>query len=171
MSGGRSINADLLTELRGAHPLPVILLEIATGDGTTPYIRICNFDRDIDFPSSGGNTFTARPFECDEVQISGTELEGIDVTLADADLEFDTWLQTTNFKWRKMNRYLVDRDALDGSTKAVMDSFRFVSRRRGHHVTIMHFEPLAAILQRIEVPKRTLSREEYPAIPDEGVVQ
>lgn len=171
MSGGRGAHADLLTQLRGEQPKPVILLEIATGDVGTPYIRICNLDRDITFPSSGGNIFTARPFDIEAVTISGTEFEGVDVTMPDVDLEFDTWFQSTDFKWQKMSRYMVDRDSLDGATKAYRDTFRFVSRRRGHLVTIMHFEPLGAILQRIEVPKRTLSREEYPAIPDEGIVQ
>ncbi len=171
MSGGRAVNAAMLTELRSIDPKPVILFEIATGDSMEPWIRITNFDRDITFPSSGGNLYTARPFECTEVEISGTTTQGIEVTLPDVDLAIDTWLQSTDFRFAKVNRYLVERDSLDSAAKAIMDTFRMTSRTRGHFVATFRAEPLAAILSRIQVPKRTLSREDYPAIPSEGLIR
>lgn len=167
----RGINSSFKTQLQSADPKPIILLKIATGDSTEPYIYISSDEADTVFPSTSGATYTARPFVCSEVKIDGSEQPAIEVTLADVDLAVDTWLDTTDFRFAKVTRYLVERDSLDSSAKSISDTFRVISRTRSDRVATFRAEPLSAILARLELPRTSLTREDFPAIPDRGVVR
>jgi hypothetical protein len=148
-----------------------VLLEIATGlTGASAYIRICNYDSNVVFPTTGGSTYTARPFECSEVEVDGSEQKAIEITLPDVDFAVDTYLLSTDFRFALVNRYLVERDSLDSSAKAILDTFRVTSRSRTDRAVKFRAEPLQAILARINLPRQVLTREEFPTLPDRGVV-
>lgn len=168
----RGLNADFQTQLRSADPKPVVLLQLATGltAAGSQYIRICDFDRDLAFPAAGGVTFAARPFTVSEIRIDGSERPAIEVTLPDADFAIDTFLLSTDFRFALVNRYLVERDSVDSAAKAIMDTFRVTSRSRADRVVTFRAEPLGSILSRIMLPRRVLTREDFPSIPDRGVV-
>lgn len=168
----RGLNADFQAQLRSADPKPVVLLRIATGltSAGDEYIRIANHESDVAFPATSGATFTARPFDCSEVRIDSAENVAIEVTIPDVDFAVDTWLQSTDFRFAKITRYLVERDSLDSSAKALTDAFRVVTISRTDRVVKFRAEPLAAIFSRIRLPRRSLTREDFPAIPDRGVV-
>lgn len=168
----RGIDSSFQTELRSADPKPVILLKIATGltSAGNDYIRITDFETSLKFPSTTGSTFTARPFAVSDISIGGTEQSAIEITLPDVDFEFDTWFASTDFRLQTVTRYLVERDSLDAATKALTDSFRILSRSRTDRVVTFTAEPILGILSRLTIPRRSLSREDYPGISDRGVI-
>jgi hypothetical protein len=167
----RALNADFQTQLRSVDPKPIVLLEIATGltaAGST-HIRMTSDDHATVFPTTGGSTFAARPFQCSEAQVDADESGGIEVTIPDVDFAVDTYLLSTDFRFSLVNRYIVERDSLDSSAKAIMDTFRVTSRSRQDRVVTFRAEPLCAVFSRVTLPRRKLSREEFPALPDYGV--
>jgi hypothetical protein len=169
----RSLNSAFQTQLRSADPKPVVLLRIATGltAAASQYIRIANFESDVVFPSTAGSTFTARPFEISEVSTDWSEPAEIEIRIADADLAFDVWLDSTDFRLQTITRYLVERDSLDSSAKAITDTFRILSHTRADREITFTAEPMLGILSRLNLPRRILTREEAPNIPDRGIVE
>ena len=166
----RGTNAALLSELRSVDPKWITLIAIETGDVGPPWLRYTDDEADVVFPDAG-DTYEARPIEVSDVSIDGEDREGITVRLADVDFEIDTWLLTTDFRYKKVWRYLVERDSLDSSAKAIKDLFRIVNRDRGDRFVQFTAEPLAAIFARIELPQRVMTREDFPGIPSEGAVR
>ena len=165
----RGFHADLTAASRETSPKPTILIAIETGDVGTPWIRLTSTESDLVWPT-GGDTYTARPFEFADFEVASGGEKSVQLKLADVDGYFDTWLATTNFRWKTVKRYRIDRDVLDSSTKAQLDQFRFVSRKRTDREFVMTVEPRLAILSRVRIPGQILTREEFPGIPDEGEI-
>ena len=154
--------------MRELNPQPTVLLEIATGltSAGNEWIRITSDDADRAWPT-GGNTFTARPFEAQEFTVSGEDRPGIRITFSDTDGYWNTWLASTSFKWSKVRRWLIDRGVTNLSTQAQLDTFRIISRDRGDRTISFNAEPYTAILSRIRVPGQSLTREDFPGLPNE----
>jgi hypothetical protein len=164
----RGTDSGLLTELRSVDPKPVTLIALETGNVTTPWLRWTDHEQDVVFPSSGGDTYSARPLQVSDVTVDAEDRAGVTVEVADVDADLDTWLLTTDFRYRKLWRYLVERDSLSSTTKAVKDLFRVVARARKDRTVQLACEPLGAILSRVYLPQRVMSREDFPGIPAEG---
>jgi len=164
----RALDADLLAELQSDDPKPVTLIAIETKDGGTPWLRYCTFDVDVTFPAVTGDVYTARPFSVDEVLVSGADRPGITITLADADLAIDTWLQTTGFLHHRVWRYLIERDEYDSSVKALSELYRISHRERVFQGVRFHANPLLSILGKIRLPRRSMTREDFPGMLVDG---
>lgn len=154
---------------RGTNPKPTVLISIETGDGGTPWIRLTSTEVDLVFPTAG-NTYTARPFEFGEFSVASGDEKSVQLRLADVDGYWDTWLATTQFRWKTIERRRIDRDVLTSSLRMQIDRFRFVSRQRVDREFVMTVEPRLAILSRIRLPGQILTREEFPGIPDAGEI-
>ncbi len=166
----RGLDADLVGELQGADPEPIVLLEIATGNTTTPTVYLTSNEKDHKWPTATGTTYTARPFELGDIVTEGGEFPGLDVRLPDTDSYWDTWLLTTDFRHQRVTRRLVDRDRLADSTECDTDVFRISNHRMDGYQFVLTVEPLQSILQRLTVPLRTMTREDFPGMPTEGMV-
>ena len=165
----RGFHADLNTASRATSPAPAVLVAIETGDAGTPWIRMTSTETDFVFPDAG-DTYTARPFEFGEFEVASGAAMSMQLKLADVDDYWDTWLATTDFRWKTCKRYRIDRAVVDSVTKAQLDTFRIVNRTRTDREFVFTLEPRMAILQRIRVPGQILTREEFPGIPDSGPV-
>lgn len=160
----RATPATLITELRETGYQPVTLIEIETGDVGTPWIRLTSDESDQVWPTTTGSTFTARPFGITEVALDSSRSEGIQLECADADDYFKDWLATTDFVKKKLKRYTVDRGALTSTSDAILDVFRITNRSRQGETFTFHAEPLGAILARLTMPAKSLTREDFPGI-------
>jgi len=165
----RDFHSDFEDASRVTTPQPTVLISIETGDSGTPWIRLTSTEQDFVFPD-GGDTYTARPFEFGEFDVVQGGEKSVQLRLADVDNYFATWLATTTFRWKTIERRRIDRDVTDGATKIQLDRFRFVSRQRTDREFIMAVEPILAILSRIRIPGQILTREEFPGIPDAGEI-
>lgn len=165
----RDFNSTFQDANRGVNPKPTVLITIETGDVGTPYIRLTSTEVDFVFPDAG-DTYTARPFQFGEFTVASGEEKSVQLRLADVDGFWDTWLATTNFRWKTIEVRRIDRDVTTSGLRKQLDSFRFVSRQRVDREFIMNVEPRLAILSRIRVPAQILTREEFPGIPDSGEI-
>jgi hypothetical protein len=158
--------ATLKTALQGVAPRPSVLIEIATGltSAGDEYIRITSDPVDRSF---SGSTYTARPFEHGGFKVEQRAAGNMTITASDTDAYWGTWLLSTDFRWQKVNRYLIDRS--EGVT-AYQDTFRVRNIERTDRSIRFMCEPLSAILRRVQVPQQRLTREEFPGIPAEGEV-
>ena len=165
----RDLNTTLQTRLRDDNPKVTVLVEIGTG--TTPAtIYITNNDVDLVFPSTGGTTYTARGFVAPENMISPTERKGGSLNFADADGYWKTWRAATDFRFQRVNVKLIDRDAVSLSTYARLDGLRVVGASEGDSTFSIDVEQLSGILAVIQVPRRDMTREDFPGMPLEGVI-
>jgi len=162
----RSTGSTFQTEMRSVDPKPVVLFEIATGITATPYIRVAISDSDVSF---GGNTYTARPAEHEDFEITPGESGGMDVTFADADGYFANFRATADFRWKTFTRYVLERDA--GPDYAMTDSFRISQTQLGTHTVIFTVKPLLAVLNDVKIPAEAMTREEFPGITNDGMVR
>ncbi|RKY16270.1 MAG: hypothetical protein DRQ55_18335, partial [Planctomycetota bacterium] len=154
--------------LQSVDPKPVTLIAIETKNGGTPWLRYCTFDQDVTFPESTGDLYEARPFAVDEVTVSSSDRPGITITLADADLEFDTWLQTTDFRHHRVWRYTIERDEFDSALKTLKESYRISHRERIHNAIRFTANPLLSILSITRLPRRSMTREDFPGMLVDG---
>lgn len=163
----RDLNATLKAKLQGAEIKPTVLLSIATG--TSPAtIYVTTSEVDLVYPTAG-QTYTARPMTVPDLMISGTEARAGAIEFGDADHFWQTWLESTDFRFCRVEMRLVERDTLGSATYRRLDTLR-VRRvdRMPRSVTFM-IEPLTGILGAVKIPKRTLSRDDFPGLPREGV--
>lgn len=172
-SYGRKFDDDFLDALRQVNPEPIILFEITTGLTSTgnDIIRVALYEKDVVWPSVSGNTFTARAGESDDFKMQYGENGEFNLTLGDGDGYFETWLLSTDFRYQKVTRYLIEVTENDDSDKAMVDSWRIDHIEQQPHQVTFVCEPLVAVLARIKVPKRVLTREDYPGMVNEGVVR
>lgn len=163
----RDLNATLKTALQSDEMKPTVLLAIATG--TSPAtIYITTNEVDLAFPT-GGTTYTARPFSVPELMLSGTEAHAGTIELPDADAYWQTWLESTDFRFSKVEMLLVERDNLGNAAQRRLDTLRVRSIDQQARGVVMNVEPLAGIFAAVKIPKRTLSREDFKGLPREGV--
>ena len=159
----RPWSATLKSELQGATPLPLVLIDIGTGSSPAT-VYITNSAESL---SVAGTTYSARPVSVSAHTISGSEYPGIDVSLGDGDGYWDTWLLTTTFRKQRLRVLLMDRDQTGSLTHARVDTFRIVQYSRGDREVTLRAEPLTTILSEIMIPRRVLSRNEFPGLPTE----
>lgn len=166
----RGTHADFLSEFRQVGPEPVLMLEIPTG--TTPtHIRLTSNEVDHVWPTGGSDTFEARPFEMGPITLDGAELGAIEVRIADVDHVFNDWLASIDFRFKRMTRFLVDRSEMSSATKAMKDVLRISHHTREAYGIVLHAEPLQAILQRVTLPTKVMTREDFPGMLTEGVIR
>jgi hypothetical protein len=151
--------------MRSADVKPLVCLIVRTGTGSS--ILVTNNDVDIKFPTTTGSTYTARPMTTGEIKVSGTDTSPFDVTFGDGAGFWDTWLVSTDFRFQRVTRLLVERDSLGAADRAHVDTFRVRSVDRADKEVTFHTEPLRGILQTFRVPKIAMTRENYPGIPDD----
>ena len=164
----RDLNATLKAKLQGSEMKPTVLLAIGTG--TSPAtIYVTTNEVDMAFPT-GGTTYTARPMSVPDLMISGTEARAGSIEFSDADHYWQTWLESTDFRFQRVEMSLVERDTLGSILYRRLDTLRVRRVDRGARVTVFSVEPLAGILGATQIPKRTLSREDFPGLPRAGVV-
>lgn len=167
--GKRATPATFGDEIVSVDPQPIVLLDITTG--TSPAnIRITTNESDMEWPTGSGNTFSSRPFTISEHRIDPEEFPSVTVELGDVDDSFDTWLNTTTFRNQSITRYILDRDQLTQTTFAITDKWRISHRIQTPEKFSFVAEPLQAILARVTLPQRTLTREDFPGIRPDGTV-
>jgi len=160
--------ATFNTALQGVTPRPTTLLAIVTGlSAPDDVIRVTSDDRDRVWPATGGATYTSRPFETDGFLVSTDDRRALTVRFADVDGYFATWLNSTDFRHKKITRFVIDRSEDDDVEQAQVDAFRIVSRHRGDRQIEFSCEPWTAILTRARLPARILTRAEFPGLPNE----
>jgi hypothetical protein len=157
----RGITSTYTADLREVALDPVVLLEMQTTGGT--WCRFTQNETDLSF---NGSTFSARPFSVSEIGLDGDDQSGITLEFGNVDGYFDS----RDFRKKKVNVYRADRDHLN-ATDCFLDTFRVVKRERLPGIAIYEASTLAAILSVIQVPARSLTREDFPAIPREGMVR
>ena len=160
----RDFHATFTAASRETNPKPTVLIAIETGDVGTPWIRLTSNETAT---THDGETYSPRPFEFGQFSVAGESGGSAQLLLADADGYFATWLATTDFRWQTVKRYRIDRSVSD---KDQLDFFRIVNRNRSDREFIFTVEPRLAILQRMRMPGQVLTREEFPGIPDSGVI-
>jgi len=164
----RSLPSAFTTPAQSTSPEPIRLLELETGDATTPWIRLCSGADNVTFPSSGGNVYTARPFKVGKIEHAAGKSPDVEITFPDGDYSFDTWLQTTDFRRKRVIVLDVERSALGSSSNAKRDQFWIDNRTRSQRGVVFRALSLAAIMRIVRIPKRTFTRELFPGIPREG---
>ena len=163
----RDLNATLKAKLQGSEMKPTVLMTIATG--TSPAtIYVTTNEVDMAFPT-GGQTYTARPMIVPDVMISGTEAKNGSVTFADADHFWQTWLESTDFRFQRVEMKLIERDTMGSEVYRRLDTLRVRRVDRATRSVTFLVEPLTGILGVFKIPKKTLSREEFPGLPRKGV--
>lgn len=168
----RSLPSAFTGSMGDLDPQPRVLVEIATGlTGANAFIRITNADADVSWPTSGGATYTSRPMQISDARIDGGDHEGITFRLADADDYFATWLLSTNFRHQKVRRWLVSLGSTATSAHAILDVYRVESRERTPHEVVFSAKPAQGILSQLKLPRRTMTRSDFPGLPREGLVR
>lgn len=160
----RGLTSALLTALRAAKPEAIVLLTIETKD-TPSHIRVCNQEQDVTF---AGNTYTARGFGLDSIRIDGQETPTLEVTFADIDVFWDTWLDTTDFRRHRATLEIVTRDTMATAANVFSESFRITGRSRAPMEVMFRLEPLRGILNKVRRPQ-SMSRKEFPGLPNQPV--
>ena len=167
----RGLHADFLAERQSVNPAPLVLVEIETGDGGTPWLRFTQNQPDGTWPDPGGNLYTARPFQFSQFAVEGGSTPGIEVQFPDVDLFFDNWLSSSTFLWKKLIRKQVERGELGSGDKVQIDQWRITKKSRSDQLFTFIAEPLLSILQGITIPREGLTREDFPGLPRAGVLQ
>lgn len=164
----RGLPAAMVTELQSDDPKPTTLIKISTGDSGTPWIYLTDKIGGITFDSKA---YVSRPFEIAESKIAAGEFPAIEISIADVDRYFDTWLLTTEFRFKKVIRKVIERDEMGASDQAISDTYRISHKWQEAHRIVFIVEPLQAILSRVRVPARTMTRDDFPGMPTEGMVR
>lgn len=164
----RDRHVDLAAAYKGESPAQILLLELAFQD---PPIRLTNYDGDLDW---AGETWSARPFQVGEqTHANQDEAPGQSVSIAD----LDGWwkgLQDAGavFERKRVTIYRVDRAILGTVAEEVKnhkDVFVLDKWTRPHGAVILELMDFLGILG-IEVPLRTVTRSEFPGIPNPSAV-
>ena len=165
----RTMNGDFQTQLRSVDPKPVHLIEIQTDSG---WLRYTDSETDIAFPSTGGNTFTARPMQFNDLTTSGTEFPAFEVIFGDTDSTLATALEANDFRWKKFKVVLVERDSLDNAAKTIKHTLRVTHAGYAAPYAVRFVaEPLQGLFAKHNIPIGELTREEFKGLMTEGAVR
>lgn len=160
--------ATFTTENQSVDPKPSLLVEVTTGlAAPNDTIRMTNEDADR---SWSGSTFTARPFEFGDFDIEGGRAAEVELKVADVDGYWATWLASTDFRWQRVRRYRIDRDAVSATSHAQLDTFRVLAYSRTDRELTFSVGPTAAVLEEMHIPGRFMTRVDFPGMPTEGMV-
>lgn len=167
----RSMPAGLQTALAAEAVELVYLFELGTGGGSPDPVRICSGDGIVSFAS---NDWTPRPLEFDETGVEPHhEAASLQLRLADADGYWKT-LQDAGalFTGERARLFRVPRSLLGaGSVEAdsIRDTFIVESWERAQGAISLNLQPLLGLLE-LEVPLATVTRREFPGIPDVNAI-
>jgi len=156
--------------MRSIDPQPVELIEIATGVTSDPLIRLTSDEADYVWPT-GGNTFTARPFEMDPSSLDPGSFEAVQFRAANADGYWDTWFLSTTFRFQKIRRFIIERDSTATSAHAICDAYRILHHEEVDREVVFTARPLMGVLSEINLPRGVMTRDDFPSIPRQGVIQ
>jgi len=163
----RAFPAAIAAAFRGEALGLAYLLELDTGGGTPDPLRIVNGDGDVEF---AGSTWTVRPMEFDETGVAPhEEAQSLQLRLADADGFWKALLASgAELRGKRATLFRVPRGSLgSGSVEAdsLRDTFLVETWERASGAVSLDLKPLLATLE-LDVPAGTITRKEFPGIPD-----
>ena|GEM_PF-2303365 len=170
----RGVPATYQTAMQAVTLGAVHLFEISTGQtGLIPAtLYVAKTNADFVFPTSGGETYTARPCNWGDYKIAPGEYGGLDVTFADSDDYFQDLLDAgVDFRWKKFKHLYVNTAALDSYDNAITNVWRISRVSRATHAVVFSIDTLQATLQRHKLPGDVMTKKRYPGIPKEGLVR
>ena len=173
----RDTQAEFLAAQRADDTKPIYLLEIETKDGGEPWLYLTNQDAPTTFPTGGGGQeYLPWPFEVDE-QILGVDddtapkVRFVDLYI-DGAWVIDTWLLSTDFRFHTIRVIQVQREELNGVTKAMIDAYKVIGIQRDGRLITVELSTLQGLLGRMKLPSGVLLRSEFPGIVrSQGIAQ
>ena len=161
----RATASALLSALRGESPEVVLLMDLATGISSPATLYLT---RRTEATTWNGNAYSTRPIELGDAIEQGGEGEGSGVIVAvgNADSYFETLRAAgADFIGARCTLRLVAASRLSASpVESVSDVFyvESVTYRQG----VVRFELLSRFaLLRTQIPRRTMTRYEFPGLP------
>ncbi len=161
-----TIDAGVLAAWRSSTDNMLSLVEIATGDAGTPFIRRTDWDVDVTF-----NTFlfTATPEQFGQISVEGhTEQGGIDLKLPDVDGAIAALVLTcTTFRSTRVRIWITDYSATGGAGSAGRLATYYVeSVELEDGAATFHLRSSFAVFD-VQLPGRTMTRELCPGLPQD----
>ena len=160
----RDWNSSYETYRQATTNAPIVLLDITTGVTGTTHIYITSNESDY---SWDGKTWVARPYEDAGFTIKQGEFGAHSIEFSDADGYWTTWLLSTDFRFEKVTRHVIERNLSGVTTGVQTDVFRVSKTDQTDRKFMLQVEPLQGLLQHILIPMQLLTKDEYPGIPDE----
>lgn len=164
----RATAAGVLTAFRSVNPSHVSLVEIATGDSVTPFIRRTDWDSDITF---GSLLFTSLPESWGQVAVEPqTQQGGTDIRIADVDGAIAAlMLAGHTFRSTRVRMWLTDISATGGAGSDGYLSYYYVqSVVVEDGVATFHTRPSFAFFD-LDLPRGTVTRTDFPGLPSDGL--
>ncbi len=141
-----------------------MLVEIATGYATTPYLRATDRDYDVTFES---HVFTARSVEGGQMKVeSQNEQGGIDVKIGDTSGEIAALYQAgARFRGTRVRVWVTDVAATGGAGAfGVMSEYAVESVVFEDGAVTFHCRTSMAVFG-VELPRGRFTRADYPGLP------
>lgn len=162
----RGTPSAVTTPYRSEGPDPLLLVHIETG-GTPADLRYTSWEAAVEM---GGVTWSPRPLELDDTRLEAhTEAGSTDLRIGDGDGYFQTLVAAgVDLTNQRVRLYRTSGAALGSGqplTDAIRDDWYVESWDRVHGVVVLHLRPLLSIFD-IDVPRTTVTRAEFPGIPD-----
>lgn len=164
----RSTSSTVLTPFRSTNPSHVSLIEIATGDTGTPFIRRTDRDYDVTFNSF---VFSAYPNTWSNVTVaSHTEQGGVDIKVPDLDGAIATLaLSGYCFRSTRVRLWLTDIAATGGSgSDGYLEHHYVESVECEDGAVTFHCRPQLAVFD-VDLPRGTMTRDVFPGLPSDGL--
>lgn len=162
----RGIPAGVSTDSQSRTPAPVLLAEIATGK-TPAFLRFTPFGRPVTF---GGNVFSSRRLEVDEVRVQGTaQASSLQLRVDDTDGTLHAIVQAGgDFQNQRVKLYRTNVGSTgSGGTDSILDVYIVDFYQRAGRAFAFSLKPLVAVFD-VEVPLRTMTRDDFPGMPSEA---
>lgn len=164
----RSTAAGVLSDFRSANPDVVTLVEVATGDAGTPFIRRCDRESSATFSTF---TFEAQPHAFGQIQIAAhTEQGGVDVRLADLDGAIAALaLGGSCFRHTRVRIWTTNVGSLGGAGSDGFLETTFVETVECEDgAVVIHCGGQFAVFD-LDLPRGRLTRTEFPGLPSDGL--
>jgi hypothetical protein len=141
-------------------PVPIVLLELEYATGQ--FVRFARYNRVVTFDGHDWLPFPIAPVEVSES--SQGETPAHDIAFSNVGREFQSILEFYDIEGTLGRLLWVHPDDLDDPTAAVVENFTVLSAhvdRRNAAITVtpINFDPLD-----VELPRATVTQEEFPAI-------
>ena len=168
---GRGTPSSVTTPFRAETSGQVWCLDIATGAETTPALRVTTYDGDVVI---GSDTFSPHPLNIGTISIEDHGEAGyLSVQLGDADAGWKALQDDgADFQGKRVKAYRTSVSALAAgaaATDTIRDDFIIEKWRRVQGGVELTLRSFLGFLD-FEVPKRTVTRRDYPGIPDVNTV-
>lgn len=162
----RATGSGVLAAWRSSTSKMLTLVEVATGDAGTPFIRRTDWDTDLTFNSF---TFSATPTQFGRISVEGhTEQGGIDLKLPDVDGAIAALVLTcTTFRSTRVRIWITDLSATGGSgSDGVLSTYYVESVDLEDGAATFHMRSSFAIFD-APLPRGTITRTEFPGLPSD----